>query len=144
MANDMSDTQMDLARRNLAGFGNRIRFCPGDMTKLSFEKASQTAVMALYTLLHLPQEEQLDMMYSMFRWLKPGGCLLANFDAMETKGGVFEHWLDDKGWMYVSSYGAEVIAEKLREVGFEITKQEVVKDKTESFLWVIARKPEIG
>ncbi|KAJ4253998.1 hypothetical protein NW762_010401 [Fusarium torreyae] len=56
-ANDLSDVQLDLARSNLAAHGSRVDFYPRDMMKLDFEQGSLTAVVALYSIIHLPQEE---------------------------------------------------------------------------------------
>lgn len=140
-ANDLSDTQMDLARANLAHFEGRVDFHPGDMTKLEFEPESMSAVVALYSLIHLPQEEQRDMMSKIGSWLRPGGLLLANFSAGVESGFIFEHWLHDDGWMFWSGLGKDETIRSLETVGgLKLEKAEIEGDKEEDFLWVFARK----
>lgn len=139
-ANDMSEAQINFARGNLSSFGDRVTFSPGDMTKLSFKDASQTAVVALYSLVHLPQGEQVDMLRNIHAWLQPGGCLLANFEEQERTGAVMEGWLGEKGWMFMSGLGAKGSLDVLREVGFVVEVEFVERDSTGPCLWVIARK----
>ena len=140
VANDMSEAQMHEAKQNLAAYANRVELMPGDMTKLEFKVGSFTAVVALYTFLHVPREEQVDMFRKIALWLKPGGHLLCNFSREEIHGRVYDKWLDDKGWMYESGFGAEGTATKLREAGLEVVHQSDEGDNEESFVWFILKK----
>ncbi|KAI1776536.1 S-adenosyl-L-methionine-dependent methyltransferase [Hypoxylon cercidicola] len=80
-ANDISTAQISLARANLLGAaGNtdaekRLALVEGDMAELAFPGRSFDAVVALYSLIHLPRAEQADMIGKIARWLKPGGYL---------------------------------------------------------------------
>ncbi|CAH0022843.1 unnamed protein product [Clonostachys rhizophaga] len=139
VANDMSDTQIGLARENLAAYGDRVQFEPGDMTKLTFAPKSLTAVVALYSLIHLPQGEQEEMLDKIAEWLEPGGILIANFSFDEMSSGVMESWLHEKGWMFWSGLGMEKTAAKLKQVGFTIEKSEVEGDTQEKHLWIVAK-----
>lgn len=139
-ANDLSDTQIDLARSNLGRFSDRVEFHPGDMTKLELEPGSLTAVVALYSIIHLPQDEQEAMFKRISRWLCPGGVLLVNLADMETPGIVFETWLHEKGWMFWSGLGKDKVVDKLNRFGLKAEKMEVEGDTEEKFLWIIARK----
>ena len=139
-ANDLSDMQLDLARSNLADCKDRVEFHPGDMTRLDFAPGSLAAVVGLYTLIHLPQGEQADMLRRIGGWLRPGGVLLANFAVDETRGAVFENWLHEKGWVFWSGLGKEGTLEALKSAGLDVEKAEVEGDEEENFLWIIARK----
>ncbi|KAJ4138457.1 hypothetical protein NW768_002291 [Fusarium equiseti] len=141
-ANELSDVQIDLARGHLADYGNRVKFCPGDMMRLEFPQGSLTAVVALYSIIHLPQDEQKEIIKRIGDWLAPGGIFLATFTAEEAPSIVDEKWHDDKGWMFWSSLGQEVLTKTLTEdakLGIENVVLE--GDEEEKFLWVIAKKP---
>ena len=139
-ANDMSDTQIDLARKSVAAFVDRATFYPGDMTKLSFAPGSLTAAVALYSIIHLAQDEQKDMFRKIGTWLKPGGCLLATVGLEASDGTTLDSWIHEKGWMYWSGLGKEKTLETIQSNGFEMVKAEVEGDSEEKFLWIIARK----
>lgn len=138
-ANDLSDTQLDMARKALAEYAGRISYQAGDMGALTFPDGSLTAVVALYSLIHLTSPEQVEMLSKISGWLEPGGVLIANF-SIEEGSNTIENWLHEKGWMYWSGLGAEGTKKKLAEVGLEIEKAEIEGDSEEKFLWVIGRK----
>ncbi|KAF6823059.1 methyltransferase domain-containing protein [Colletotrichum plurivorum] len=141
-ANDLSSTQVQLARENLAKHGaDRLDLREGDMMALEFADGSFDAVVAMYSVIHLPRDEQSEMIRRMARWLKPGGLLLANFSAEAMDGLVMDKWLHEKGWMYWSGWGAEGTLEKLKEAGLEVLVRDEVNDETDAeFLWVMAQK----
>lgn len=151
IANDLSSTQIQLARENLAespGVGSddddeRLSFREGDMNAvLSFPEASLDAVLGLYSIIHLPRAEQAELLAKIGRWLKPGGYLLANFAEDEMEGLVMEHWLDADGWMFWSGWGQKRTLELLQQAGLDVVVGEVAGDVVDdaSFLWVIAKK----
>lgn len=84
-ANDVSSTQLALAAQNLPS--DKVIFIQGDMMTLDFPLNSFSAVVAIYSLIHLPQDEQATILHRISRWIKPGGWLLANSGAKEG-GGV--------------------------------------------------------
>lgn len=138
-ANDLSDTMIDLARVNLATFGDRVTFMAADMMTLDLAPDSLTAVVALYSIIHLAREEQEAMLARIVGWLEPGGLLVACFNLADGPG-VNEHWLHEKGWMYWSGLGAEGTRNRIGEVGLTIVEAKIEGDEDEKFLWVVARK----
>ncbi|KAI1184010.1 S-adenosyl-L-methionine-dependent methyltransferase [Nemania serpens] len=145
VANDLSDTQVSLARENLlrerpqdeAG----LELIQGDMTALEFADGSFDLVVAFYSLIHLPRAEQTALLARVARWLRPGGCLVANFAKEELEAVVMEKWLDERGWMFWSAWGEEKTLETVKTAGFEVVVADVVEDVVDaSFLWVIARR----
>ena len=104
-ANDMSSTQLQFARDHLQEQSSRVDFHLGDMTELKFAPATQTAVVALYSIIHLPREEQELMLENVAEWIEKGGCLLATFSTENVDAVVMEEWLSDKGWMFWSGLG---------------------------------------
>ncbi|KAL2015667.1 hypothetical protein VTK56DRAFT_5045 [Thermocarpiscus australiensis] len=147
-ANDLSATQIALGQERLRAETERgrVRWVQGDMMGLSFPGGTFDVIVALYSVIHLPREEQGLLMERVAEWLRPGGLALVNFSGMEMEGEVVERWLDqEKGWMYWSGWGAEKTLEVVRErAGLEVLVEEVIKEEgvqDVEFLWVIARKP---
>lgn len=147
-ANDLSSTQIELARSNLLGnpedmAATRLVLKEGDMAALSFPDSSFDAVLGFYSVIHLPLTEQSELLQKISRWLKPGGLFLANFAANEMEGHVMDQWLDDKnGWMFWSGWGEKETLKLAREVGLEVLVAEVQHDVVDdaSFLWIMAKK----
>ncbi|PNP76599.1 hypothetical protein FNYG_10018 [Fusarium nygamai] len=140
-ANDLSDVQLDLARQNLAAYQDRVEFYPGDMMKLDFEPGSLTAVVALYSIIHLPQEEQRQMIRRIGSWLAPGGVFLSTFGTDEVSAIIDEKWLDKKGWMFWSGLGKEGVMKALtEEAGLEVQHAVLEEDADDRFMWILSRK----
>ncbi|KAK8195989.1 hypothetical protein M8818_007140 [Zalaria obscura] len=147
-ANDLSSAQLALARASLlpdppGPAHGRLTLLEGDMLALDFEPATFNAVVAMYSIIHLPRAEQVEMLRKIVAWLKPGGWVLANFGAEEVEGREMGNWLEEeKGWMFWSGWGAEGTVEKVREAGLEVVVQETRDDEVDDakFLWIIAKK----
>ena len=139
---DLSETQIELARDNLKAHGSRVEYIAGDMVSSTADAApgGYTAVIALYSLIHLAQAEQKTMIKRIADWLPKGGCFLASFAKDEIEGVVMEKWLDEKGWMYCSGMGVEGTLRAVEESGLEVLVKEVEVGEDETFLWVIAKK----
>ncbi|KAG5743113.1 hypothetical protein H9Q70_014170 [Fusarium xylarioides] len=139
-ANDLSDVQLDLARRNLAQYQDRVEFHPGDMMGLDFAPGSLTAVVALYSIIHLPQEEQREMIRRIGSWLAPGGAFLSTFGTDEASVIIDEKWIDEKGWMFWSGLGKEGVIKALTQAGLEVQHAVLEEDADDRFLWIILKK----
>ncbi|GJC78157.1 demethylrebeccamycin-D-glucose O-methyltransferase [Colletotrichum liriopes] len=141
-ANDLSSTQIKLARENLAKHGtDRVTFVEGDMMSLEFSEGSFDAIVGMYSIIHLPRDEQTEMIRRVAKWLKPGGLLLINFAAEDMPGLVMEKWLHDKGWMYWSGWGTEATLDQVKEAGLEVILKDEINDVVDAkFLWVLAKK----
>jgi ubiquinone/menaquinone biosynthesis C-methylase UbiE len=142
-ANDLSSTQIALAKENLADQLDRVHFVESDMMSLNLPIQAFDAVVALYSIIHLPRHQQKTLIRSISKWLKPGGYFLANFSADEMKGSEIQHWLgEEEGWMWWSSWGAEKTIEMVEEAGLVIEEQEVKTDVVDAnFLWILAKRP---
>ncbi|KAF5594132.1 methyltransferase [Fusarium subglutinans] len=142
--NDLSNVQLGLARHNLAAYQDRVEFHPGDMMKLDFAPGSLTAVVALYSIIHLPQEEQREMIRRIGRWLAPGGVFLSTFGTDEASVIIDEKWIDEKGWMFWSALGKEGVIKALtQEAGLEVQHAVLEEDADDKFLWIISKKANI-
>jgi 2-polyprenyl-3-methyl-5-hydroxy-6-metoxy-1,4-benzoquinol methylase len=119
------------------------------MMELEFDHGSFDAVLAMYSIIHLPRAEQTTMLQRIYGWLKPGGHFLANFAAHGSEGESVQSWLGStKGSMYWSGWGQDKTRTILGDLGFEMVMDEVVEDTEEEngvsrqvpFHWVLARK----
>ncbi|CAM1508812.1 Fc.00g025510.m01.CDS01 [Cosmosporella sp. VM-42] len=140
-ANDISAAQISIAKQNLAEFGDRVTCQEGDMMQLEFPEASLDAVVGLYTIIHLPREEQAEMVVRISRWLKLGGHVLINFTCSADEATVNPNWLVEKGWMYWSGWGAEHSLEMVKNSGLVVLENDIKGDPGDGiFLWVLACK----
>ncbi|OBT58984.1 hypothetical protein VE04_00795 [Pseudogymnoascus sp. 24MN13] len=139
IANDISKAQIELAKTRVKC---NVDFRHGDMTKLEFEAASLDAVVAFYSIFHLPRDEQPVLFKKIYSWMKPGSHLLCNLAATDIPGSTAENWLGSS--MYWSSYGVETNLRLLQEAGFAVTEHEILEDDEDGkiipFLWILAEK----
>jgi SAM-dependent methyltransferase len=117
---DISAEQIRRARENV----RHAEFFHSDIMALDFPAASFDAVVALYTIIHIPRGEHDRLFRNIRRWLKPGGYLLATL-ANEPKEACTEQ--DFFGApMYWSSYGISEYRAMLAEAGFEIVRADEI------------------
>ena len=149
VANDISNTQLEMLRDNLAkldaetgGAEGKVECMHGDMMALDFPEQSLDAVLAFYSIIHLVQDEQTEIVTRIHRWLKPGsGCFLVCFGAEESAGTTNEDWMGMKSFW--SSHGAESSLRAVEKAGFEVVYRDVRDTLGDApFLWIIARKRE--
>jgi ubiquinone/menaquinone biosynthesis C-methylase UbiE len=140
--NDISSTQLNHARSNLAEFGDRVTLVEGDMLSLDFANSTFDAITGFYSIIHLPRDEQTQLMRKIADWLKPDGFFLANFSVEEMAGHEMERWLEhEKGWMFWSGWGMDGTLKMVEHVGMEILLKEVHEDVVDAtFVWILARK----
>jgi SAM-dependent methyltransferase len=139
---DISSTQLALARRNVPG----ATFLRADMTALTFEPASLDAVVAFYSLTHVPRDEQAELLGHIRSWLRPGGIFLASMGADDEPGDVEPDWLGVD--MYFSHFGARANRRLVESAGLVVERSELAvepEDRHDArFLWVVARAPSDG
>lgn len=137
-ANDISAVQIALAKERVPG----ARLIQGDMMSLKFDEGTFDAIVALYSIIHLPREEQRLLMKRLAEWLRPGGHLLVNLATVDDAGSVEQNWLGSE--MYWSSYDAKTNQEMVREAGFRLFEAEILCNdedgKPVSFVWMLATR----
>jgi ubiquinone/menaquinone biosynthesis C-methylase UbiE len=146
-ANDISSTQIALAKQNLAKevAANRVHFIESDMMTFNLPIQAFNAILSIYSIIHLPREEQKILIQRIAKWLKPGGIFLANFTKEDMPGSEMEKWLgEEKGWMYWSGWGVERTVEIVEKAGLEVLVRDVHGDLVDAeFLWLLARKKAV-
>jgi SAM-dependent methyltransferase len=137
---DISKRQLELARAAVPG----AAFVQADFAKLEFPVRAFDAVTALYSLVHVPREEQPGLLGRIRSWLKPGGLFLASMSHVGGEDRIDE-WLGVE--MFFSGFDAETNRRLVRQAGFELLADDLVwmhepePDGDSAFLWVLGRKP---
>ena len=136
---DISERQLELARAAVTG----VSFIQADFAELDFPAEAFDAVTAFYSLVHVPRDQQSDLLGLIRDWLKPGGHFLAS---MSHVGGPdhIEEWIGVD--MFFSGFDAATNARLVRDAGFELLIEEIVwmrePEGDAAFLWVLGRKPQ--
>ena len=138
---DVSNVQLERARREVLG----ATFVQGDIAELDFPDASFDAVVALYSLTHVPREAHPDLFGRIARWLPDGGLFLASLGASGEDDWLGE-WLGVE--MFFSSWDADTNRRLIRDAGFELARDEVVTMHEPgcpaTFLWALASRRSDG
>lgn len=134
---DVSPEQVRRARANAPA----ATFVQGDFARLDFPAGSFDAVVALFSIMHVPRAEHPELLGRIARWLVSGGLFLASLSHV---GGPdrTEEWLGVD--MFFSAFDAETNRRIVREAGFEPLLDELVFMREPEygevgFLWVLAR-----
>jgi SAM-dependent methyltransferase len=135
---DISARQIELARQHVP----QATFLHADMIELELPLASFDAVVALYTLTHLPQGKLPSVLERIGTWLRPGGLFVATMGTHSDPGTVEPNWLGAP--MYFSGYGVEESMGFVERAGLAIESAQVeaILEDCESveFLWVVAKR----
>jgi len=132
---DISAEQIRLARERVP----IAKFIKADMTGLELPYGTFDAVVALYSIIHVPREEHGALLRRIRRWLKPGGIFLATWPLTEWEGEE-ANW---EGWgatMWWSHFDKETYVGMLRQSGFEIEWADEKKSGAETWMWALATR----
>lgn len=136
---DISKHQIALARLNVPA----AEFLQGDFTQLSFPPASFDAAIAFYALIHIPREEQAQVLQDIHAWLRPGGLLVATMSTHSVNRDFGEDFLGAR--MFWSGFDSETNKQMIENAGLRIIRAQeetaVEFERPVTFLWVIANKP---
>jgi SAM-dependent methyltransferase len=137
---DISERQLRLARAEVPA----ASFVQGDFAELDFPAEAFDAVTALYSIVHVPRDEQEALFARILGWLRPGGLFLASLSHVGGEDRVDE-WLGVA--MFFSGFDADTNRRLVRDAGFELLRDELVwmqePESEVAFLWVLARKPPL-
>jgi SAM-dependent methyltransferase len=136
---DISAAQIELARANVPS----ASFVQADMTTLDFPPGSFDAVVAFYSLTHVPRAEHAAMLGRIRTWLRPGGLVIASLGVEDSPDEIEADWLGVD--MFFSHFSARVNRRLIAEAGL-IIERAVVDAEPEDrhdarFLWVVASAP---
>jgi SAM-dependent methyltransferase len=99
------------------------KFICADMSTLDFSPDSFDAIVAFYSIIHLPLEEQPALFAKLAQWLKPGAYFLASVGHTAWTG-TEANWRGVQGaTMYWSHHDSEVYRYLLEENGLHIVRE---------------------
>ncbi len=137
IALDISRDQLALAVRNVP----EANFVLADMTRLPF-RATFDAVIAFYSMTHVPRDEHVALLRDIYRLLRPGGLFVATMGHGDCHDIVEADWLGAP--MFFSHFDSETNVRLVKEAGFNILTSE---DEWEQeygtpacFRWIVGRR----
>jgi SAM-dependent methyltransferase len=141
---DLSLEQLRRARRTVP----RVDLICADMTTLHFPAASFDAVVAFYSLNHVPRDDMPELFEEIRRWLRPGGLFVGSFGAGADPGSVEQGWIGVP--MYFSGHDPATNRAIVETAGLVVLSDrlESIDEHREpaTFQWLVARSPrhELG
>ena len=132
---DLSPVQIRLAQQNVPGGA----FLCGDMAVVDFEPESFSAVVAFYSIIHLPLDEQTSVFRKIHQWLQPRGPFMATLGSQPWTG-TEQDWLQPGVTMYWSHTNEETYAECLNEPSFELDWSRFIPEGTGGHSLMLAHK----
>jgi SAM-dependent methyltransferase len=135
---DVARAQLDLVRTNVP----TAKLVLSDMSDVQFRTASVDAVVAFYSIIHVPREDHARLFGAIADWLRPGGLFVASLGAWDNPEGR-DDWIDDVPMLW-SSFDADMNLELLSNAGVRPLRHQVLRnfedERTVHFLFVIAQK----
>ncbi|MFC4549673.1 MULTISPECIES: class I SAM-dependent methyltransferase [Halorussus] len=124
---DFSREQLRLARTNAPG----ASLARGDMTALPFDDDAFDAVVAYWSLIHVPLADHPTVVEEFARVVRPGGRVLL-CEGTEEWVGENPDWLDGGVEMQWEIAGARATRNQLRNAGFDVVEEWGVPEPFES------------
>jgi ubiquinone/menaquinone biosynthesis C-methylase UbiE len=137
---DLSPGMLAAARRDYPG----LRLTEGDMLNLGLRDASCAAVIAWYSIIHLPRERVPDAFAGFRRVLAPGGYLQLAFQVGDDDGHrceAFGQAID----LDFRRHQPELVTQQLAEAGLPVHAclvREPVREEKTPQAFILARKPQ--
>jgi 2-polyprenyl-3-methyl-5-hydroxy-6-metoxy-1,4-benzoquinol methylase len=149
LARHFEVTGVDISRENIKRARLNVlnaRFIRSDMIELALSPESFDLVTAFYSVFHLPRSEQPVLLGKIFSWLREGGLVVATMAATSIDSHIEKDWLGAP--MYWSSFDGETNKRLFEGAGFEVlgglNQKEYAFGKSNTFLWIVAQKPEMA
>lgn len=136
---DISARSIALARRNVPG----ATFLHADMAALDVPAGIFDAVVAFYSIIHLPREEHPALLRAIAGWLRPGGLFVAALGVNASEDWLEDDWLGAP--MYWSHFDGATTLSLIAAAGLRPLLAEALAEDEDgtpaTFLWVAAEKP---
>jgi SAM-dependent methyltransferase len=136
---DFSRVQVRRARQLVPA----ATFLESDLTEVRFSPASLDAVLAFYSIIHVPLAEQPALLHRVAGWLRPGGLFAATM-GHEAWTGVESNWLGDGTPMWWSHADVATNRRWLASTGLRIETEAFLPyrpDATNGAILFVTRRP---
>jgi ubiquinone/menaquinone biosynthesis C-methylase UbiE len=133
---DLSPVQIANARSQIPA----ATFVVADMTELAFPDETFRGIIALYSIIHVPLDEQEALLRLVYRWLQPDGYFLTILGTAAWTG-TEENWILPGVTMYWSHTNAATYCKWFKDIGFEWAKEEIIAEEGGSHTLFLLRKP---
>ncbi|NIS79813.1 MAG: methyltransferase domain-containing protein [Anaerolineales bacterium] len=117
---DLSKEMIELAKKNIP----EAHFIHADIMSIGLPDSHYDAVLAFYSIFHIPREEHGELFRRIHRWLKVGGYLLATVSKESEVPYLEEDFFGVT--MYWSHYGLEDYESMLGDAGFNLLEKRFV------------------
>ena len=111
-----------------------------DITTVGFKPQSFDAVVAFYSLIHVPREDHAHVLAAVATWLRPGGWFVGSFGARTGSDGEGEFL---GASMYWSSWDEATTLRLVREAGLDVVsarrETEDEDGRPVEHFWIVAR-----
>lgn len=135
---DFSSQMLELA----ACSAPEMKTILADMTEVDFPENSFEAVIAVYSLFHVPRENHPQLFQNIQRWLRPDGQVLFTYATQKYTGQpAFDGTREFMGeHLFYSHDEPEVLRSHLEKCGLNVKSADEREIGGETFLWVVAAK----
>lgn len=133
---DISDVQIANAKKNVLNG----TFLVADMTELDFSQNSFDGIIALYSIIHVPIDEQEKLLRNIYAWLLPNGCFLCTV-GFKSWTGTETNWILPDTTMYWSHADSGQYTEWFDSIGFVILQKEFIAEGTQGHTLFLLKKP---
>jgi ubiquinone/menaquinone biosynthesis C-methylase UbiE len=133
---DISEVQISRARELVP----QAEFINADAMSLDFPAESFDAVVSLYALIHMPLDEQQQLLARIAAWLRPGGCFLCT-TGHTAWTGTDDNWLDGGAPMWWSHTDAATYRSWLVGAGLVVDAESFVPEGAGGHTLFWSRRP---
>lgn len=138
-------TGVDFSKRMLelaAIYAPEMQTIHADMSKVAFKPGQFDAIVAIYSLFHVPSSEHRALFAKFYQWLRPEGKALFTYATKEYTGShEFDGYKEFMGQnLYYSHKSVDDLYADLKHSGFNIESTDYRDIGNETFLWVTVKK----
>ena len=135
---DFSEQMLQLANRYVP----EMKTIHADITQIEFSQDQFDAIVAIYSLFHVPRKDHSQLFKNIYYWLNSGGKALFTYATKQYTGAEeYEGYVNFLGKdLFYSHTTPEKLYEELEAIGFLIEDKQFVEIGGETFLWVTVSK----
>lgn len=132
---DISPVQIENAQRNVPN----VTFLAKDMTGITLPSNSFHGIIALYSIIHIPLNEQYELLEKIYHWLNPNGIFLCTVGATEWTG-IENDWILKDVSMFWSHSDTLTYSDWFEKIGFSQLEIEFIPENNGGHTRFLLRK----